>query len=85
MASAQSVFTENLMKIISNGPGTDNLNRFKYIRIQTALEEDIKLDANDSNSISELMNYGQDLFKRHGEILKPFLDKKIEQYKHYYK
>ena len=73
------------MKIISNGPGTDNLNRFKYIRIQPALEEDIKLDANDSNSISELMNYGQDLFKRHGEILKPFLDKKIEQYKHYYK
>lgn len=83
MASAQSVFIDNLMKVICKGPGQEDLKRVRYVRIQKELDECIDLDASDEDSIQKLENIGQELYKKYGEIMKPFVSEKIKQYKHH--
>ena len=40
------------------------------------------MDATDKNSLDRLANIGQNLFKKNVELIKPFIQDKIEPYNH---
>ena len=82
MSSGQSVYIDNTMKLMCNGAGYDQKGRFVYRRIQEKLEENIPMDATDKYSLDLLANIGQNLFKLNVDLLKPFIQDKIEPYKH---
>ena len=83
MSSGQSVYIDNTMKLMCNGAGYDQKGRFVYRRIQEKLEENIPMDATDKYSLDLLANIGQNLFKQNVDLIKPFIQDKIEAYKHY--
>ena len=57
-------------------------DRFRYVRVQCDLDHEIKLDASDKQSLKELENIGQELYKEHGEEMRFFIGEKVEKYKH---
>lgn len=65
-----------------HGAGYDQKGRFIYRRIQEKLEENIPMDATDKNSLDRLANIGQNLFKKNVDLIKPFIQDKIEPYNH---
>jgi hypothetical protein len=82
MSSGQSVYIDNTMKLMCHGAGYDQKGRFIYRRIQEKLEENIPMDATDKNSLDRLANIGQNLFKKNVDLIKPFIQDKIEPYNH---
>lgn len=82
MSSGQSAYIDNTLKLMRDGAGHDNKGRFGYCRIQKNLEENISMDATDQASLARLANIGQELFKQEAERLKPFIQNKVEPYKH---
>ena len=82
MSSAQSLFIDNMMKMIFKGAGHGGKQRFKYVRAQKALDTNLPLDTTNKHSLDRLLNIGQELYKEHGELMKPFLDNKIIPYEH---
>jgi patatin-like phospholipase/acyl hydrolase len=82
MASGQSIYIDNTMKLMSQGAGHDQKGRFRYHRIQKMLEQNIPMDASDDESLNRLANIGQELYKNDLEHLKHFIQHKIEPYKH---
>ena len=82
MSSGQSIYIDNTMKLMCNGAGHDQKGRFVYHRIQEKLEENIPMDATDKYSLDLLANIGQNLFKQNVDLIKPFIQNKIEPYKH---
>lgn len=85
MSSGQSVYIDNTMKLMCNGAGHDQKGRFTYRRIQERLELNIPMDATDKKTLDLLARIGQDLFKQNVELLKPFIQNKVEQYTHHIK
>ena len=83
--SGQSVYIDNTMKLMCNGAGYDQKGRFTYCRIQEKLEENIPMDATDKKSLDLLTRIGQNLYKQKVELLKPFIQNKVEQYPHHIK
>ena len=59
MASGQSVYIDNTMKLMSQGAGHDQKELFKYLRIQKMLDQNIPMDATDKASLNRLANIGQ--------------------------
>lgn len=82
MSSAQSLFIDNMMKMIFKGAGHSGKQRFKYIRAQKMLDTNLPLDSTSKHSLSRLLSIGQELYKEHGEVMIPFLENKIIPYKH---
>ena len=82
MSSGQSIYIDNTMKLMSQGAGHDQKGRFRYIRIQKMLDQNIPMDATDEESLNRLSNIGQELYKSHLDKLKPFIQNKVEPYKH---
>ena len=82
MASGQSVYIDNTMKLMSQGAGHDQKGRFIYYRIQEMLEQNIPMDASDEESLNRLVNIGQELYKNNLEHLEHFIQHKVEPYKH---
>lgn len=82
MASGQSVYIDNTMKLMSQGVGHDQKGRFYYVRIQKKLEQNIPMDATDDESLKRLANIGQELYKCNLGHLKHFIQNKVEAYKH---
>lgn len=82
MSSAQSLFIDNMMKMIYKGAGHSGKQRFKYVRAQKMLDTNLPLDTTDKLSLGRLLSIGQELYKEHGEVMKPFLNNKIIPYIH---
>lgn len=82
MASGQSVYIDNTLKLMSNGAGNSFLNHFDYHRIQVQLHENIPMDATDKKILDKLVTIGQDLFKQNVDILRPFITQKVQKYNH---
>lgn len=83
MSSGQSVYIDNTMKLMCSGAGYDQRGRFIYRRIQEKLDENIPMDATDKYSLNRLSNIGQNLFKKNVDLIRPFIQEKIEPYNHY--
>jgi patatin-like phospholipase/acyl hydrolase len=94
MASAQSTFIDNMMKLLQQGVGGTYKDRpfFDYVRVQKNLGKNIPLDASDNKVLEELDNIGQELWKEgakdevrksNKEILSEFIKEKVKPYKKY--
>ena len=46
------------------------------------MDTNLPLDTTNKHSLDRLLNIGQELYKEHGELMKPFLDNKIIPYEH---
>ena len=82
MSSGQSVYIDNTLKLKCKGAGHSHSNRFVYHRIQKYLDKNISMDATDEESLIRLANIGQELFKQELDHLLPFVQNKIDPYKH---
>lgn len=83
MASAQNEYISNTIKIMANGLGHDNIQRFAYRRIQHefAANSAISMDASDKSSLDSLMSIGYKLFQDHVNDIYPlFFQEKRQGY-----
>lgn len=82
MSSAQSEYISNTIKIMADGLGHDNLNRFVYRRIQHEFAADsaISMDASDEESLNSLVAIGYSQFQDYVEDIFPIFFKSKGSY-----
>jgi patatin-like phospholipase/acyl hydrolase len=81
MASAQSSYIDNMLKIMCKGIGGNKEPKFDYLRIQQDLDTDIPMDTSDPDDLEELERIGADLWFDNSKELKKYIETKVTSYK----
>jgi hypothetical protein len=80
MASAQSSYIDNMLKIMCKGIGGNKEPKFGYLRIQQDLDTDIPMDTSDPDDLEELERIGADLWFDNRKELKEYIETKVTPY-----